>query len=253
MGYDSSRLVRCKGNSELNIKLEDLATTTPETSWQPKSFISRFFTALKERLIAWFADAANGITDLYVKIGHFDEVHANKLCAGTTCITETQLAAVLSATSQSPAPPSPQSNVPEPAPAPPSPEPPPTDTATSTDSSQARHRPQRHPHRLCLNRARLRSPARPRPPHPLLPNPLTQHPSKSWTTRRPSRPRRNRNQAPPRPTQPPQENPLPPPNKRTRRPVRGPTFVTPSFSQTPYFPPSNRLSESPPILAPSGV
>ena len=85
-----------KAIQELNVKLEDLATTTPETSWQPKSFISRFFTALKERLIAWFADAANGITDLYAKIGHFDEVHASKLCAGSTCVTETQLAALLS-------------------------------------------------------------------------------------------------------------------------------------------------------------
>ena len=85
-----------KSIQDLNLKLEDLATTTPETSWQPDLFLSRFFTALKERLIAWFADATNGITDLFANIGHFDEVHASKLCAGSTCVTETQLAALLS-------------------------------------------------------------------------------------------------------------------------------------------------------------
>ena len=94
---------------ELNLKLEDLTTTTQETSWHPDSFLFRFFIALKERLIAWFADAANGITDLFAKIGHFDEVHASKLCAGSTCVTETQLAALLSQSAASFANPSPAS------------------------------------------------------------------------------------------------------------------------------------------------
>ena len=98
-----------KSIQELNIKLEDLATTTPETSWQPDSFLSSFFIALKERLIAWVADAANGITDLFAKIGHFDEVHASKLCAGSTCVTETQLAALLSQSAAGFANPSPAS------------------------------------------------------------------------------------------------------------------------------------------------
>ena len=64
-----------KAIQDLNHKLEDLATTTPEANWEGTSFVARFFTALKGRLIAWFADAANGIHDLYAAVIHVNEVH----------------------------------------------------------------------------------------------------------------------------------------------------------------------------------
>lgn len=107
---------------EINLKMEDLATTTPEGAWQPETFATRFFAALKDRLGVWFAEAANGIAS---------RVNTDKLCVGSTCITETQLAAVLSATAQPP----PQGNASGSTPAPTNTEPPPTDTATSTDST----------------------------------------------------------------------------------------------------------------------
>jgi Chaperone of endosialidase len=47
---------------ELNLKIEDLATTTPEMGLRPTSFVAGFFAALKEKLVAWFASAANGIS-----------------------------------------------------------------------------------------------------------------------------------------------------------------------------------------------
>jgi hypothetical protein len=43
----------------------------------------------------WLADATNGITDFFAKIGHFDKVCAKKLCAGSACIDEQRLAAIL--------------------------------------------------------------------------------------------------------------------------------------------------------------
>jgi hypothetical protein len=78
---------------ELNLKLEDLATTTPEL--KEGSFPSRFFTALKDRLIAWFTDATNGITDFFAKIGHFDEVCAKNSDGTETCVDGDQLKALL--------------------------------------------------------------------------------------------------------------------------------------------------------------
>lgn len=94
---------------EINLKMEDLATTTPESAWQPETFATRFFAALKDRLGVWFADAANGIAEFFAQVGNFGRVNTDKLCVGSTCITETQLAAVLSATAQTSAPP-PQGN-----------------------------------------------------------------------------------------------------------------------------------------------
>ena len=103
------------------------ATSTP-------SIANSFFGALFSHLAKWFADAANGITDFFAKRGHF----AEELCVGSTCITEAQLAAVLTATNQTPAPPS-RTESPPPAT---SAEPSPTDTATSTGSTGSTSSPQ---------------------------------------------------------------------------------------------------------------
>ena len=135
LSYASFVVPLVKAVQELNLKLENLATTTPNV--EPTSFLGRFFGALKEKLLAWFADAANGIAEFFAQVGNFGRVNTDKLCVGSTCITETQLAAVLTATGQSLAFPPAQSNAPEPAPAPTSAEPPPTDTATSTDSTSS--------------------------------------------------------------------------------------------------------------------
>jgi hypothetical protein len=55
----------------------------------------------KANLVAWFADASNGIHDLYASIIHAQHVHSDDLCLkksdGTeACITGDQLAAVAS-------------------------------------------------------------------------------------------------------------------------------------------------------------
>jgi hypothetical protein len=74
-----------KAIQDLNRKLEDFATTSP-TSTDQSSLTSRFFSSLFARLTHWFADATNGITDFFAKIGHFDEV-----CAKNSDGTETSV------------------------------------------------------------------------------------------------------------------------------------------------------------------
>ena len=105
------------------------AASTSSTS--TPSITNSFFGALFSRIAQWFADTANGITNLFA-----DTFHARKkICikksdGADACVTGDQLAAVLSATNQTP-----QSEVPPPTPA--SAEPLPTGTATSTDSTSS--------------------------------------------------------------------------------------------------------------------
>jgi hypothetical protein len=102
-----------KSVQELNLKIEDLATTSPALG-EAEGFTGRFFAALKERMVHWFADAANGIERFttrelsfeHAKGGRIqssraehDETHTNKLCVGSTCVTEAQLTALLAAQS----------------------------------------------------------------------------------------------------------------------------------------------------------
>ena len=95
---------------ELNLKVDSLASSTSEEN---VGFAASFFKNVFARVTASFADAANGITDLFVKRAHTDE-----LCVGSTCITEEQLKAVLQTISQSasaaPAAPSPPAQHPVP-------------------------------------------------------------------------------------------------------------------------------------------
>jgi hypothetical protein len=50
---------------------------------------------LQSHLIAWLADAGNGIHDLYAGIIHSREDRTDKLCVGSTCITQAQLDSIL--------------------------------------------------------------------------------------------------------------------------------------------------------------
>jgi hypothetical protein len=59
------------------LKLEDLAITTAEL--EEGSYPFRFFDALKDRLVAWFADTTNGIQDFFA-----ERLRTKKNCAWTT-------------------------------------------------------------------------------------------------------------------------------------------------------------------------
>ncbi len=124
-----------KAIQDLNLKLEDLATTTPDLD--ESSFPFRFFAALKDRLIAWFADATNGIKDFYASIIHAHEgKFSDKLCVGDTCVTPEQFQAVFGkdAAAQSSAAAAPVSSSP-PSPSEPPVDEPTTDTASTTPSA----------------------------------------------------------------------------------------------------------------------
>lgn len=80
-----------KGQQELNLKLEDLATTTSYDSLNEDSFIHRFY----EGITKWLADSANGISRIFAR-----EVETELLCVGKdgerTCLTKDQLDELLS-------------------------------------------------------------------------------------------------------------------------------------------------------------
>ena len=78
---------------ELNHKLEDLATTSPDP--EVDNFTNRFFSSLFARLTAWFADTANGINDFFARVGDFGQVNTDELCVGATCVTEDQFKSLL--------------------------------------------------------------------------------------------------------------------------------------------------------------
>ncbi|OGG49101.1 hypothetical protein A2704_00395 [Candidatus Kaiserbacteria bacterium RIFCSPHIGHO2_01_FULL_54_36b] len=123
--YERLTALLAKAIQELNLKFEDLATTTPAT--EQGSFPSRFFSSLFTRLTQWFADAGNGIADFFAK-----RVRTDELCVGATCVNEAELQQLLDLRSQSAA--AGGSSTPAPAPAP-SPAP------DSTSSPQAESEP----------------------------------------------------------------------------------------------------------------
>ncbi len=53
--------------------------------------------SFKATLINWLADAGNGIHDIYATVFHAQEVDTDKLCVGTTCVTQEQFLAMVNA------------------------------------------------------------------------------------------------------------------------------------------------------------
>jgi hypothetical protein len=56
----------------------------------------------KDALIAWLADAANGVHDLYASVFHAQEVQTQRLCVGNICVTQEQFLAMAKAAGISP-------------------------------------------------------------------------------------------------------------------------------------------------------
>jgi hypothetical protein len=129
--YDKLSAVALEGVKELNLKVEDLATTTLYKDLDDESFTKKFF----DSLIAWFGDTANGITEFFAGTIHADEM----LCVGETCVDEETLKALLQNAGQQGTHYGPKGAgevaSPEPTPEPPVEEP--ADTATSTDDGTA--------------------------------------------------------------------------------------------------------------------
>lgn len=69
-----------------------LASTTATSSapLAPSGFVTKLLGVLKTSLVAWFADVGNGIGEFFAS-----KVRTNELCVGSTCVNESQLAALL--------------------------------------------------------------------------------------------------------------------------------------------------------------
>ncbi|MBI4093466.1 tail fiber domain-containing protein, partial [Candidatus Kaiserbacteria bacterium] len=97
VNYDSLIGPMISAINGLNVKIEDIATTTDVA---PESFARRFFDSLKERLMAWFSDAENGIEKFFAKEIHAqnvfaDTVQAKELCLDDVCISKPELQELL--------------------------------------------------------------------------------------------------------------------------------------------------------------
>ena len=86
-------------NGECTTELPFFTPATSTTSASP-SLASDFISAIENALTQWFADASNGITDLFAQ-----RIHTTEICVGDSltdpspiCLTKSQLAALLSQT-----------------------------------------------------------------------------------------------------------------------------------------------------------
>jgi hypothetical protein len=83
------------GINQLNLNLNEIASTTASSTPASQSFASSFFSSIFSHIATWLADATNGITKIFAK-----EVDTNTLCVkksdgSSVCITGDQLANLL--------------------------------------------------------------------------------------------------------------------------------------------------------------
>ncbi len=99
LDYSTLQLFGLKAIQELNLKVEDLASSTVATSTintlgqNEPTFVGRFFARLTE----WFGEATNGIGNFFA-----NRVHTKELCVGDesgseTCLTKNQIDNLLQA------------------------------------------------------------------------------------------------------------------------------------------------------------
>ncbi len=82
------------GVQDLNLNLEEIASTTASSTSESRSFAANFFSNLFNKITDWFADATNGIRDFFAQ-----RIHTKEICLGEggneTCINKDQLDALL--------------------------------------------------------------------------------------------------------------------------------------------------------------
>ena len=133
--YEHLTAVLTKAVQELSLRLEAVASTTATSTPDSQSFAEEFFSNIFTRLTNWFAEATNGIKDLFANTFQAKE----KICVDDQCLTKEDIRSLLEISRRGgliyPAP-APVSE-PEPIPVPePDPEPEPEPEATSTPEIQ---------------------------------------------------------------------------------------------------------------------
>jgi hypothetical protein len=115
-------------NTPFSVKYENLTAILAKALQE----IAAISGAFKANLIAWLADATNGIHDIYATVIHATTGHfSDELCVGSTCVTPTQFQAMVAAAGQS------QSASPSSSPTSPAPDSPAAGSAAGSSSSSA--------------------------------------------------------------------------------------------------------------------
>jgi hypothetical protein len=88
---------------EINSNLQALASTTASSTPAATAFAQSFFEGIFARMTTWLADTGNGIANLFATTITAETVYAKQLCltdeSGETCVTKTQLDALLNGSS----------------------------------------------------------------------------------------------------------------------------------------------------------
>jgi hypothetical protein len=89
-----------KAIQEMNLNLDSITgTITPVALSASETFMTAFFNNIKTTISTWLADATNGIANIFVQTITVKNANVDNLCVsdanGKTCITRSQLDALL--------------------------------------------------------------------------------------------------------------------------------------------------------------
>ena len=80
--YENLTAILTKGMQQLVYRLEGIASTTATSTPDSESFVGNFFSNIFEKIKNWFADAANGIGELFADTFRAKE----KICVDDQCL-----------------------------------------------------------------------------------------------------------------------------------------------------------------------
>src|SRR3989344_5923212 len=84
VNYPAVAVLLTNAIKELNLNLETIASTTASSTPQSENFAESFFSNVFSRLTEWFADAANGITEMIATRFRAKE----EICVDDQCLTK---------------------------------------------------------------------------------------------------------------------------------------------------------------------
>jgi len=87
---DNLLALTIKSLQEVDLNLETLSSTTASTTPQSESFAASFWSNLFSRLTSWFADAANGIGEVFARVFNASE----KICVDGECLNADDIRAL---------------------------------------------------------------------------------------------------------------------------------------------------------------
>ncbi|MBI5644711.1 tail fiber domain-containing protein, partial [Candidatus Kaiserbacteria bacterium] len=95
LNYDKLTAILAGAIQEQQYQFDALIGSAGTSTSEAQSFAASFFANLFARITTWLADAGNGIEKLFAKEIHAENLYAQKLCLGQTCITESELQSLL--------------------------------------------------------------------------------------------------------------------------------------------------------------